>query len=316
MTIRMTQLAACFAVALLGNASTAMADSAAATCEVRKDGDTRHGASGPCTFSQRQGYINLDLRNGDSFSLTPAGREGVYRDQKGNKVVRTVGASGTEEFKWEGGRKIILTYASSSGGSAAPASGGAAGATPPSLQNLVGARASSGEMEMRNRGYTWVGTDKSSGDAYSYWRENENGQCVVVRTSNGRYASIAYATDFDCKQAAAASGGGASSAERQDPFDTLCGVIVDGKSYTYRCGATDFYAGDRKVRTELRYPDQTIQLNWQSGNRVGLQFEGMVPKEARYSTSEGETNWVFEGKTYFYYSDKGRARMEWQHFRD
>jgi len=92
--------------------------------------------------------------------------------------------------------------------------------------------------------------------------------------------------------------------------------MVDGKDYSYRCGATDFYSGDRKVRTELRYPDQTIQLTWQSGNRIGLQFEGMVPKEARYSTSEGETNWVFEGKTYYYFSDKGRARSEFQNFRD
>jgi hypothetical protein len=51
-------------------------------------------------------------------------------------------------------------------------------------------------------------------------------------------------------------------------------------------------------RTELRYPDQTIRLTWQSGNQVNVQFEGMVPKAARYSTSEGETDWVFEGKTY------------------
>jgi hypothetical protein len=91
---------------------------------------------------------------------------------------------------------------------------------------------------------------------------------------------------------------------------------VGGKNYRYRCGATDFYSGGRKVRTELRYPDQTIQLTWRPGNQVGLQFEGMVPKEARYSTSEGETNWVFEDKTYFYYSDKSLARMEWQNFRD
>ena len=66
----------------------------------------------------------------------------------------------------------------------------------------------------------------------------------------------------------------------------------------------------------MRYPDQTIQLTWRSGNRVGLQFEGMVPQEARYATSEGETNFVFEDKTYFYYSDKGLAQMEWKNFRD
>jgi hypothetical protein len=208
------------------------ADSAQATCEVRKDGDTRKGASGPCTFSQRQGYIDLDLRNGDSYSLTPGGKEGHYHDQKGNKVVRRLTGGGTEEFKWEGGKKIILTFAGSAGSAApAPAS------------------------------------------------------------------------------SAAVSG-------KPDSFDTVCGVIVDGKNYRYRCGATDFYSGGQKVRTELRYPDQTITLTWRPGNRVGLQFEGMVPKEARYATAEGETNFVFEGKTYFYYSDKGLARMEFQNFRD
>jgi hypothetical protein len=227
---------------------------------------------------------------------------------------RTSGASGTEDFRWEGGRRIILTYASNSGGYAPPASGGASGDTPPALADLVGARASSGEAELTRRGYTWVKTDKTGNDSYAYWRENRSGQCVVVRTSDGRYASIARGMESSCSGGSASTGGG--SAERQDPFDTICGVMVDGKDYAYRCGATDFYAGGRKVRTELRYPDQTIQLNWQSGNRVGLQFEGMVPQQARYSTSEGETNFVYGGKTYYYFSDKGRAQSEWRNFRD
>ena len=232
--MKRSSMVACFVVAAATGAfvSPVLADSAQATCEVRKDGDTRKGASGPCTFSQRQGYIDLDLRNGDSYSLTPGGKEGHYHDQKGNKVVRTLTGGGTEEFKWEGGKKIILTFAGSAGSAApAPASSAAAGGKP-------------------------------------------------------------------------------------DSFDTVCGVIVDGKTYRYRCGATDFYSGGQKVKTELRYPDQTITLTWRPANRVGLQFEGMVPKEVRYATAEGETNFVFEGKTYFYYSDKGLARMEFQNFRD
>jgi hypothetical protein len=35
-----------------------------------------------------------------------------------------------------------------------------------------------------------------------------------------------------------------------------------------------------------------------------------VPKTVRYADSEGETNFVFEGKTYYYFSDQGRARYE------
>jgi hypothetical protein len=137
---------------------------------------------------------------------------------------------------------------------------------------------------------------------------------VVVRSSNGRYASIAPGLATSCQKGAAAGGGG--TAERQDAFDTGCGVMTNGQDYSYRCGVTDFDSGGRKLRSELRYPDQTIQLTWQSGGLVGLQFEGMVPNEARFSTSEGETNGVFEGKTYYYFSDKGRAQPEFQNFRD
>ena len=68
----------------------ARADSADANCEVRKDGDKQGGKSGPCTFGQRQGYVDIDLRNGDTISLSPANQANQYRDQKGNKVVRTM----------------------------------------------------------------------------------------------------------------------------------------------------------------------------------------------------------------------------------
>lgn len=302
-------LAALPAVALLNGVSVARADSADATCEVRKDGDTKHGQSGPCTFSQRQGYIDLDLRNGDTFSLSPGSQPNHFKDQKGNKVVRTMAGGDTQVYKWENGRRVTVTF-----GGAPASSAGDAGSSASGLQDLVGARASSGESELRNRGYTWVRAEQSGGDSYAYWRENKSGQCVVVRTSNGRYASIAPGMATSCQQGTASGGG--STADRQDPFDTVCGVMVDGKDHSYRCGATDYYSGGRKVRTELRYPDQTIQLTWQSGNRVGLQFEGMASKEARYSTSEGETNWVFEGKTYYYFSDKGRAQSEFQNFRN
>jgi len=202
----------------------ASADSAGAYCEVRKDGETKQGRSGPCDFSQRQGYVNIDLRNGEKWELSPTDEPQHFRDQKGNKVVRT--ASGDRhEYKWEH-KKIIVTF------------GG-------------------------------------GGTAH-----------------------------------------GAGASGNSDSFDTVCGVIVQGKDSPYRCQVTDHFAGGQKTHTTLRFPDQTIELTWHPGNRVGLQFEGMVPKEARYSNSEGETNWVFEGKTYYYFSDKGRAESEVRNLRN
>ena len=110
------------AIAMSGLLSTAHADSAGATCQVRKDGETKQGMSGPCTFSQRQGYIDLDLRNGETFSLSPTGQPNQFKDQNGKKIVRTQAGGDTQEFKWEGGKKGTVTFAG------APASGGGAAA--------------------------------------------------------------------------------------------------------------------------------------------------------------------------------------------
>src|SRR5512139_2020327 len=75
MKSRLVPLIALSGIALLGSVPTAFADTAEVTCEVRKEGETRKGASGPCTFSQRQGYITLRLKNGDSFDLSPGDKQ-------------------------------------------------------------------------------------------------------------------------------------------------------------------------------------------------------------------------------------------------
>jgi hypothetical protein len=112
------------AVAITGWANLAQADSLQATCEVRKDGETQQGKSGPCTFGQRQGYIDLDLRNGDTVSLSPTNQANHYKDQKGNKVVRTGTGTDRQEYKWEGGKRVIVTFASSPSRGGAGAGGG------------------------------------------------------------------------------------------------------------------------------------------------------------------------------------------------
>lgn len=189
------------------------------------------------------------------------------------------------------------------------------------LQDLVGARGSSGETQLEQRGYTWVRTEKSGDSSFTYWREDRTGRCVTVRTADGRYQSLVYTPDADCRggarQAASTDIGGAEADKAvPDRFDSVCGVFVGGKQYRYRCKVVDFYRGDRKVRTALHYPDQTIKLVWKSGNTVELRFEGMNPQSVRFASSEGETNFQFEDKTYYYISNKDAARMEVQHFQE
>jgi hypothetical protein len=92
----------------------ANADTASATCEVRKDGEKQGGKSGPCTFGQRQGYIDIDLRNGDTYALSPGNNANHYRDQKGNKVVRTSSTANAQEFRWENGKHVTVRFNHSS----------------------------------------------------------------------------------------------------------------------------------------------------------------------------------------------------------
>ena len=94
------------ATAMAAGVGIARADSTDATCEVRKDGDKQKGKSGPCTFSQRQGYIDIDLKNGDTISLSPAGGAGQYRDQRGNKVTRTSAGTAGMSLKWQNGKRV------------------------------------------------------------------------------------------------------------------------------------------------------------------------------------------------------------------
>jgi len=296
------------ALSIAAWSGTALADTAEATCELRKDGETKQGASGPCTFSQRQGFVSIDLRNGERFELSPTDKPDHFKDQKGKTVVRTATASG-HEYKWDG-KKLIVRFGATK---PSAATGGGVGDPVSGLQDLVGARGRDGEGTLQQRGYTWIRTEKSDNASFAYWRESRNGQCIVVKTADGRYESIVYGTEAGCK---GGGGSGASAEERREEFKTVCGVIVNRENYRYRCTVVDFYTGDHKTRTILHYPDQKIELTWNPGGRIGLQFEGMTPQDARYSTSEGETNFMYEGKTYFYYSNKDLARREYDNFRD
>ena len=64
----------------------AAADSRPAGCELFHHGDRDDKHSGPCEFSQRQGYVTIRLKNGKTFELSPTDQPKHYRDQKGHKV--------------------------------------------------------------------------------------------------------------------------------------------------------------------------------------------------------------------------------------
>jgi hypothetical protein len=149
----------------------AHADSAEAMCEVRKDGDT--------------------------YSLAPGNKSGHYKDQKGNKVVRTRSGN-AEEFKWEGGRKILVTSVSAPNAHHQGGPNYQAGETAHDLADLVGAKAGQAEGELERRGYSYA-TGSTSGNAkYSSWYNRATHRCVMIRTEDGRYQSIVQTSPVDC----------------------------------------------------------------------------------------------------------------------
>jgi len=98
---------------------------------------------------------------------------------------------------------VVAVLAGCSDSGAYPPSGNAgapAANAAPNVQDLVGARGSSGEMALEQRGFEWVKTDKTSDSAYSYWQHKATGQCLTVRTVDGRYASLVPSPSFDCRK--------------------------------------------------------------------------------------------------------------------
>ena len=68
------------------------------------------------------------------------------------------------------------------------------------LQDLVGAKGSSAEIDMENRGYIHIKTSKSYSDIYSNWWNPRNKKCVSTHISNGRIQSIVNSQPYDCNK--------------------------------------------------------------------------------------------------------------------
>ena len=58
------------------------------------------------------------------------------------------------------------------------------------VSDLVGARASSGQSELRSRGFRNVDTFKTGNTSYTIWWRRSSGQCIQVATADGRFDSV------------------------------------------------------------------------------------------------------------------------------
>lgn len=98
----------------------AWADSSQATCEFYKHGDSKHDRWGACSFSQRQGYIDITLKGGSTYNLSPRDDANQFKDQDGHKVDRTQASGNRQEYEWHNDQqKLVVIF--NQGASTAPA---------------------------------------------------------------------------------------------------------------------------------------------------------------------------------------------------
>ena len=181
-------------VAVVPVAQSVRADTMEATCEMRKDGEKQKGKSGPCTFGQRQGYIDIDLRNGETYSLSPRGGANEYRDQKGNKVVRTHAGGNSQEFKWEGGKKVTVRFTGSSyGGNQGYGAAGSYGSHSSEYQRGYNdGRRGSWDQNKHNQEYKdgYRAGEQSVGGGNSGGRNSGDGDYYINRLNNGGFEVV------------------------------------------------------------------------------------------------------------------------------
>lgn len=203
MKLRHTLAALTLAFASFAIAMPSKADTVKARCDVYPKGEDRATSTGPCTFSQRQGAVGIQLANGRRYDLNPVGDQpGNYRDQNGRSAFRQAGLGDRGQIYRLATESIYVYWDASTGNT----SGGSATSTKPkrivptvgttvgALGDLVGARAGQAENTIKQRGFRFLRADPSGDAVYGYWREAKTDNCVIIRTANGRYESIVYGT--------------------------------------------------------------------------------------------------------------------------
>lgn len=85
-------LAACLlSLATVVTAAPALADTLQARCDVFPAGEDKASSSGLCTFSQRQGFVTIRLKGGQTIELRPSeSSPNAYFDGRGKPVKREI----------------------------------------------------------------------------------------------------------------------------------------------------------------------------------------------------------------------------------
>ena len=117
--------------------------------------------------------------------------------------------------------------------------------TPSDVADLVGAKGAGGEMDLGNRGYTYV--TMSRGVQY-WWNANSN-SCIGIKVAQGRYKSITAASAAQCKQNATPASG--KSHQATGAAESACMAKINsnygGKVDTLKVVRSEFSQANTEV---------------------------------------------------------------------
>ncbi|MEC4892228.1 MAG: hypothetical protein SAL07_02525 [Oscillatoria sp. PMC 1051.18] len=114
-------LVATAAVTSWGIHLAAIAQTVNARCDIYPKGEDRASAVIPCTFSQRQGIVGIQLENGQRYDLRPVGDlPGNYLDQNGQPAYRQSGLGDRGQIYRLSDRSIYLYWDTSGLNSSSP----------------------------------------------------------------------------------------------------------------------------------------------------------------------------------------------------
>lgn len=101
------------------------------------------------------------------------------------------------------------------------------------LLDINGARGSSAESMLQDRGFIYItGNKNSMGYTYSYWWHADDRNCVRVEVYDGKVETIADATARDCNQSASADNGSNSGKVAAAVVGAaLIGALIASKSH-------------------------------------------------------------------------------------
>jgi hypothetical protein len=204
MNIKNALLSTIAIISTVSFSSIAQADTINSRCDIYPKGEDKASSVLNCTFSQRQGFITIQLKNGMTYELTPKEANNQYTDQNGNSVIREIDGN-TFIFRFQNesvyvyqGEKAPSPSYSNSSHSQGKTPQNLYGKTPNNLKDLVDAKAGQAEGELIGRGYTYHNTVTFDGGKSAYYIEDKTGYCVEVGTVEGRYSSIVYNSSDKC----------------------------------------------------------------------------------------------------------------------